>query len=436
MPIDPNIAMGFRQPQIESPLNQFALMSQIENAQSQNALAQYQIEAANRNALAENALNEAYSNVGTSDDTAIIKYLAKSGAGSKIPEFQKKVQEAIKLKSENIKLSNENVTERLKQSREETASITTPEQYFMWVESNFNDPVLSEFFKMRGITKDKAVNDAVLAMQQPGGFEKLLTASRVGVEKAIENQYIEQNLGPNTRILALPKHGGGGASVVQGSTARIGMSDYQRAQLANEQTRIGLERERTQTERDIKLRTLDPEYQRKMSEAKAIGEAIGKDKVLAQKALPKIIDDTEMMLENIDKMIGKQEIRDKKGKVLQEETAPHPGFKGAVGFGYGARFIPGTSESDFQALYDQVMGGVSADAYLNTLKGTGNVTEEEGKRATAAITSMKLAQGEEEFIKAANVYRKTVRKGLERAKRRVDIGQPSSQQPVTFLGFE
>ncbi len=56
MPIDPNIAMGFQTPQIESPLNNFAKFAAIRAADNQNALAQYQLSSARRNDEVQNSL--------------------------------------------------------------------------------------------------------------------------------------------------------------------------------------------------------------------------------------------------------------------------------------------------------------------------------------------------------------------------------------------
>jgi len=59
------------------------------------------------------------------------------------------------------------------------------------------------------------------ALSQPGGFDKLLTGSKVGVEKAIQNHITEQNLGGTSRLLSTPEYGSGAATVVPGSTAAV-----------------------------------------------------------------------------------------------------------------------------------------------------------------------------------------------------------------------
>ena len=116
-------------------------------------------------------------------------------------------------------------------------------------------------------------------------------------------------------------------------------------------------------------------------------------------------------VENIDALIGK---RDKDGKLLAG-SQPHPGFESAVGVSIpkalGAGFIPGTETTDFNARLDQLKGGAFLQAF-ETLKGGGQITEVEGKKATAAITRMNTAQSEAEFIAAAREFRDAVEAGM------------------------
>lgn len=117
-------------------------------------------------------------------------------------------------------------------------------------------------------------------------------------------------------------------------------------------------------------------------------------------------------LRKIDEMIGK---RDAQGKLV-EGSKPHPGFEGTIGATLlpGARLIPGTDAADFDARLNEVKGGAFLKAF-ETLKGGGQITEVEGKKATDAITRMNRSQSEDEFVKAALEFRKVVQDGLDRA---------------------
>ena len=99
--------------------------------------------------------------------------------------------------------------------------------------------------------------------------------------------------------------------------------------------------------------------------------------------------------------------------------APHPGFEDVVGATWrpGARFISGTNAADFDAYLEQVEGGAFLEAY-ERLKGTGQITEAEGQKATRAITRMKRSVSEAEFVKAAREFQGIIQSALDRAAQR------------------
>tara|TARA_R110000868_G_scaffold125249_1_gene330913 strand:- start:367 stop:2061 length:1695 start_codon:yes stop_codon:yes gene_type:complete len=187
-----------------------------------------------------------------------------------------------------------------------------------------------------------------------------------------------------------------------------------RTKINQEDRRISQENKRIKLAEEAAARAADPEFQRKMEAAKQMGVAMGKDAALRVTQLPKVLDTAEMALNEVDALIGK---RDSKGNLLKGEK-PHAGFETAVGASLlpGARFVPGTAASDFQARFDQVKGGAFLQAF-ETLKGGGSITNVEGDKGTAALNRMSLAQSEAEFITAAREFQDIVRKGVERAKK-------------------
>lgn len=192
-----------------------------------------------------------------------------------------------------------------------------------------------------------------------------------------------------------------------------------RTRIRQEGQRIGLEGRRVAVLEENQRRDADPDFQRRMAAARVTGEAIAKGDVAAQQALPKVITRAEEGMRLIDEMIGKQEVRDASGKVIQAATKPHPGFQNAVGTTWlpGARFVPGTDAADFQARFDQVKGASFLEAF-ESLKGGGAITEKEGAKATEAINRMALAQSEREFVSAARDLQEVVRKGVANAQRK------------------
>lgn len=103
---------------------------------------------------------------------------------------------------------------------------------------------------------------------------------------------------------------------------------------------------------------------------------------------------------------------------LVDDLLKAPGFKQAVGGSrlLGIQKIPGTAAKDFDVRLDQLKGQQFLQAF-ESLKGGGQITEVEGKKATDAIARMDAAGSEAEFTKAAREFQAVIRTGMERAKK-------------------
>lgn len=220
--VNPNIALGYQGIQLENPLNAYGKVIGIQNAQQQNALAQLQMETAMREREANNALNEAYKNAfnpetGQIDQNALLRGVAERGQGRQIPGIQKSLAEMEKASLERQKGKTDLIGERMKLSRMSLDGIQTPEEYIAWHEANHKDPILGEYLASRGITADQARANIMRKLQQPGGFQQLLTESKLGAEKAMEQHFSGFDTGAQSGLMATPKYGGGPARVVAGS---------------------------------------------------------------------------------------------------------------------------------------------------------------------------------------------------------------------------
>lgn len=431
MALDPNIALQVRGIELPNQLAQYGQLASIQNAQNQNALAQYQLASAQREQESINALNEAYKSAydpktGAIDVNTLRKNLSTGGFGSKLPglektlgELQKQKLEAQKLegevKAQPLKLASDEanlIETKLKQSRQFLENITTPEQYIAWHEANHKDPILGPALAARGVTVDQSRARINEALQTPGGFQRLLNESKLGTEKFMElnkpqlstkdtgGELIDRTFEPLT------------GKMTTLSTTKKTATPGERLTDARARENIAISQEKLKREGD-------PAFQQAMAAAQETGKAIAKGDVAAKQALPKIISDAQMALDVVDQMVGKQEVRDAKGKLIQAATAPHPGFQDAVGATWkpGARFVPGTNAASFQALQNQVEGTAFLSAF-EALKGGGAISEKEGEKATAARMRMTLAQDEGEYIKAAREFQDVVRKGVENAQRK------------------
>lgn len=139
------------------------------------------------------------------------------------------------------------------------------------------------------------------------------------------------------------------------------------------------------------------------SAAQAAGTEQGKAGAQAQINLPQVVANGEQMLAQL------------------EALKTHPGLPYAVGTSSVLPVVPGTPAADFKTRLDQVQGAQFLQAY-ETLKGGGQITEVEGKKAEAAIARMNRAQTEGEFIKSVEDFEQVIAAGLARANQKANPG--------------
>lgn len=159
----------------------------------------------------------------------------------------------------------------------------------------------------------------------------------------------------------------------------------------------------------------DPSLQGQLAGAKASGTAEGKTATERRLEAPQVIQQGEQTIQLVDDLLKA------------------PGFKQAVGGSrlLGIQNIPGTAAKDFDVRLDQLKGKQFLEAF-QSLKGGGQITEVEGKKATDAISRMNAASSEAEFTKAAREFQDVIRTGINRAKGyQGNSGQmPNQAQPA------
>jgi hypothetical protein len=148
---------------------------------------------------------------------------------------------------------------------------------------------------------------------------------------------------------------------------------------------------------------------------------------------PQVIATITDTLRNVEDLIGDARvIKDARGKEKIDYTVtqdgkqvqgrkPAAGFETAVGFGLPSYLTPaGSSASDFKVRLDQIKDRTFLQAF-ETLKGSGQITEKEGEKATSALNRMSAAQSEIEFIKAAREFEQNLRTGMDMAKKKAGL---------------
>lgn len=390
--IDPSIALGVKPIQIENPLA-------VQGRAMEGAV---------------NALKYQEMQRGVQEQEQVSNYLrgknlADPNVRAGLSEFGKTGLATAKLLSEQEK-ANLDVTklkgdidkQKLEQSRERTSNLAF---------NPSNENIIAHL-------QDSVLRGEMNQAQAQGLWDQV------------------KNLNPAQRKETFLQLGASAAKRLEQMT----LSEFQKQEL-------GLKRERLQKD-------FDPELQAKLSSAKEYGQVLGKNKATAEQALPGAIETANEGIRLIDEMVGKQEIKDASGKVIQKATKPHPGFSSYVGFSFlpGQRFVEGSDAASYEVRQKQIEGKAFLEAF-NALKGGGSITEKEGEKATAAIMRMNKASNEKEYISAARELQDIMRRGVERARSKAGQTSPvvtpsaaPAAAPATttnapagamkFLGFE
>jgi hypothetical protein len=101
----------------------------------------------------------------------------------------------------------------------------------------------------------------------------------------------------------------------------------------------------------------------------------------------------------------------------------HPALGDRTGWKAALPAIPGTQGADFDALAAQLKGKLFLEAY-GGLKGGGQITEVEGKKATEAMARLNQTQTKEGYVKALNDLEEVIKAGSDRAQQQAQRLQP------------
>lgn len=387
--INSNIALGYQPVQIQDPVNQFAKMQELKLGQAK--MQEYQ-----RGLEEQNALRD----------------LIKSGVDLKSPEARVKMYSI----SPELGIKFEKSQAELEKAGYEAK-------------------------KLKG---DVAEQDLKMHLQRVGDLA--FNPSNENVLAHLQDAVLRGNLTNDQAKAQWAQVGGMSADQRKQYFTQMGVNAEKR--LTDITTRRGQDLT-AQVAREGHNLQYDPELQGRIAEARKVGE----NRAAAKVALPGALQTAQEGIRLIDEMVGKPEIRDANGKVIQAATAPHPGFSDYVGATWkpGMRFIEGSNASAFELRQKQIEGKAFLEAF-NSLKGGGSITEKEGEKGTAAIMRMNKASNEKEYVTAARELQDVLRSGMERAKSKA--GETSPVAPATpapapatsnvrapagamkFLGFE
>lgn len=211
-------------------------------------------------------------------------------------------------------------------------------------------------------------------------------------------------------------------SMAPGEQARLAQSAQQfGASHSLAQANHGLAQQNAALQQLKMQMDMNPEYQAQMAGMKAAGKEQALNTMKAKTELPQVVTQGEDTIRLVDELVN------------------HPGFSVSVGksapLGSLLGMAPGTEAASFNVALNQLKGKQFMEAF-QSLKGGGQITEMEGKKATDAMSRMDKSNTEEEFRRAAKEFQDVLRNGINRAKMRAGQ-QPaqSQQQPSSSDGW-
>ena len=154
--------------------------------------------------------------------------------------------------------------------------------------------------------------------------------------------------------------------------------------------------------------------EREIAKQTKIGESIGKRTGSAITDLPQILATANDSLATIDNVLK------------------HPGLAGATGLSgviNPANFVPGTEEHDFALASEQLSGQAFLQAF-ESLKGGGQITEPEGRKATAAIAQLSKKQSTPQYRTAVRTLRDIIVRAKDRAEDAAFEGQSGANAAI------
>lgn len=211
MPIDPSIALNVKPLEVANPLNAFAQMQQVQHYQRQNELA-------DRTIQQENALNRAYASslnkdTGEIDPNMLRQNVIGANLGSKLPAVEKTLLESRELKAKVSKSEFENKKAQYENSITDILRFDNHDQIL---------GALKQKVDAKELSPEQAQQLASTVPQDPRMIPAWQIKTARGILSAkdqLEQHFQTQDTGGGTRVLSMPKYGGGPAQVVQGSAA-------------------------------------------------------------------------------------------------------------------------------------------------------------------------------------------------------------------------
>ena len=385
--IDPNIALGVKPLQVENPMNQYAMLSQIQAGQNQNALAQYQLAASKRAEESQNIQNQLYAKhynaeTGQVNKQGLMADLAAQNQGVLIPKLQAQFTEEEHKQNVNkevlARTSGLQYTQQMKQYNNAISHIgalNTPQEAIASIKESL---AKGDIDQAKADTLVESLNAAPNFLDWK---KKIVLGSMEGKDQ-LHQQYQEATLGETIRSHKVNESIAGGNLNVAQSNLKINQDK------ANREQTMG---------------TIPSGYRlnKQTNELEAIP---GGPTTVALP--PKEIQKREATFPQATSAVKAIETKSDSFIRDLEKLRDHPGLNQITGLVQGR--LPGVTDQGraAQALYDKIVakGGFQALQDLRDASKTGgalgNVSNQEGKQLTASFAAISRVQDAKD-VKAA-----------------------------------
>jgi hypothetical protein len=203
MPIDPSIALGVKQPQFESPVNQMAQMYQMQGAQQANQLNKMKMDEYTRGVAEQEQFKNALA--GSQDETAIKNAFYAKGDVKGYSDYLKSKQETSnlgltgdELKGKILKAKTDHGAQMFRDLSRNPSDAN--------VTAHFEDIQQSPLYTLEEKQASQGRLQEVLAMTVPE--RQAYLASQGASAESLKPTVQMQNLGGKSNVLSIPAFGG------------------------------------------------------------------------------------------------------------------------------------------------------------------------------------------------------------------------------------
>lgn len=381
----------YSQIQHQKPVNllaQYADMLQMQGAQQQQSMNALKMHEYQRGIQKQNRLTDL---MGSGADANALR---KAGFLGEANEWEKNAAEVDAKRVKTLADRQEAQNKRVAFYRDNATFITSPEQAAQYVAAIHQDPEL-QGTAITSIPLEQLVAQIPQDPAQLGAWKQQFALGATDFMKLNAPKITTRNLGGTTDTLAT--EGLTGATRVLNSAQNTQSPDNAAstaASIENNKRSVGAQYANAAATRDVAAAT---------REAALIGQQLKNDELREKageraRAKDAAIAGTAAQISVIDKALT------------------HPGRSTATGLSGTVdprNFVPGTDATDFRVVLDQIGGTAFLQAF-ESLKGGGQITEVEGKKATDAMARLSRAQSDAEFERSLLDLREVMSKAYER----------------------